>query len=182
MVRSPGTATRSPSTESRGAAAASSSGPHPRPSAPPHGSSSYRSSSHGQRRVRHLHQVEVAVQRQRVRHVDVGVAHLDRRRTRHQPVHQRVEHERVVRARRDREVHASNVARNAPTGASAASASRIRQAARSRGPTGLETVRTSANGTPATRARRRHPEALHGLGHGVRVPGRQRSRRAPRCR
>ena len=62
---------------------------------------------------------------------------------------------------------------------SAASASPIRHAARSRGPTRLEIVRSSANGTPAAAAAYRDAVPLHRLRDGVRVPaGRWRARSA----
>src|SRR5690606_22315839 len=84
---------------------------------------------------------------------------VERGRVRDQAVHQGVEDERVVRARREGDAqpiargrHRRSVARTGPTRCSAVRASPIRQAVRSRGPTGLETALTSAKGTPARAA------------------------------
>ena len=151
MVRSPGTATVGrPARSTRAASRVSTSGPQPRPSAPPQGSSSYSVQQPRQRRVAHLDQVELAALGGRVGDVDVGVRDVEGRRARHQSVHERVEDERVVRARREGEPECAHrspgVARRAPAAPAARRARRaMRQAARSRGPIGLEIVRSSAN-------------------------------------
>src|SRR5262249_43566817 len=91
------------------------------------------------------------------RHVDIGVRDVHRRRVINQPVHEGVEDERVVRARRNGQGqrlfgHDPNLLRASPTRVSAAKASPMRHASRSRGPTAFEMVRTSPNEPPTASA------------------------------
>ena len=58
----------------------------------------------------------------------------------------------------------------------------MRQAARSRGPTALETARISSTGHAVRGGRLGDPEALHRLGDGARVAARQLGGALGACR
>ena len=106
VVRSPGTATLAPSQRRDGRVP----GEHQRPATaaerPAAGQQLVLVEQPRQRRVAHLHQVEPALLGGGVGDVDVGVRDVEPGRARHQPVHQRVEHEGVVRAGREGQTQA----------------------------------------------------------------------------